>query len=183
VTDGLDSPATGAGEQFPMAHAPWFAGGRLPFDPDLETPGEISAAQPGRLHWDVGAVVAAGGALGGLARYGLNELLPRAQSGFPWSTFAENVSGCALLGALMVVLLEVRAPSRYLRPFLAVGVLGGFTTFSAYTAEVRGLLVGGRTQLAMAYLSVSLLAGVLATVAGIALARGLFEPSQVSGRR
>ena len=112
----------------------------------------------------------------GSARYGLNQLLPLA-SGFPWATFVENVVGCLLLGALMVVLVERRPPSRYARPFLGVGVLGGFTTFSAYTVEIRALLVDGRGALAAAYLGLSLVAGLLATVAGIAAARWTTEPS------
>lgn len=181
MLDGPDSPA-GTGDALPMAHAPWYAAGRLPLDPDLDDPGPgpaAFAATPVRLHWGVAAVVAAGGAVGGLARYGLNEALPRAASGFPWSTFVENVSGCVLLGALMVYLLEVRAPSRYLRPLLGVGVLGGFTTFSAYTAEARGLLLADRAPLALVYLSASVLAGLLGTVAGISLARGVLEPRQV----
>ena len=178
MLDGPDSlPRTAAA--LPMAHAPWYAAGRLPLDPDLDAPEAAGAAKPGRVHWDVAAVVAAGGAVGGLARYGLNEALPQATSGFPWSTFVENVSGCALLGALLVYLLEVRAPSRYLRPLLGVGVLGGFTTFSAYTAELRELLLAGRAPLALAYLAASLLAGLLATVAGISIARGLLEPPEV----
>ena len=64
-----------------------------------------------------------------------------------------------------------------LGPFLGVGVLGGFTTFSAYTSELRALLLAGRAPLALGYLSASLLAGLLGTVAGIALARAVFERS------
>ena len=77
----------------------------------------------GQRVWDLVLVIAAGGALGGALRYLLNEALPA--SGFPWATFIENVTGCFLLGALMVYLLDVWSPNRYLRPFLAVGVLGG----------------------------------------------------------
>jgi CrcB protein len=163
-----------------MAHAPWYAAGRLPLDPDL--PSETEAGgRVDRPTWDIAGVVAAGGALGGLARYGVNEALPHSLTGFPWSTFLENVSGCALLGALMVYLLEVRAPSRYLRPFLGVGVLGGFTTFSAYTAEARGLLQVDHPALAVAYLGASLAAGLAATAAGIGVTRRLCEPADTGG--
>ncbi len=142
----------------------------LPVDPDLDGADEVVPGKPSLEHWDVVAVVAAGGALGGLARYGLNQLVP-GSAGFPWATFTENVLGCLLLGALMVVLVEVRGPSRYARPFLGVGMLGGFTTFSTYTAEIRALLADGRAGTAGAYLVLSLVAGLVATVAGIAAAR------------
>lgn len=146
----------------------------LPVDPDLDGVDEVVPGKPSLEHWDVVLVVAAGGALGGLARYGLSRLVA-GPAGFPWATFTENVLGCFLLGALMVVLVEVRAPSRYARPFLGIGVLGGFTTFSTYSAEIRALAADGRAALAAAYLVSSLLAGLLATVAGIALARALTE--------
>src|SRR4051794_14883819 len=97
----------------------------LPIDPD--------ATDPGTRRWDVALVIAAGGALGSLARWGLNEALPQEGGRFPWATFAENVGGCLVLGVLMVFLLDVWRPTRYGRPFLAIGVLGGFTTFSTYT--------------------------------------------------
>ena len=67
---------------------------------------------PGRPpveRWDVALVVAVGGAVGGLARYALNQLVGTPAGAFPWATFAENVLGCLLLGALMVVLVELRA--------------------------------------------------------------------------
>jgi CrcB protein len=82
------------------------------------------------------------------------------------------VVGCLLLAALLVVLLEVTRPHRYLRPFLGVGVLGGFTTFSAYTQDARALLLAGESGLAGLYLAGTLLAGLLATWAGLVLARG-----------
>jgi CrcB protein len=120
---------------------------------------------------DVAAVVAAGGALGGLARWALNEIVPAAGGGFPWSTLVENVSGSFLLGALMVFLLDVWPPGRYLRPFLGVGVLGGFTTFSTYTSETRALLLDGQVVLAVVYLLGTVVAGLAAAWAGLVLAR------------
>ncbi len=139
-----------------------------PVDPDA-SPFDVEAQ--GQRVWDLVAAIAAGGALGGALRYLLNEAVPL--SGFPWATFMENVTGCFLLGALMVYLLDVWPPSRYLRPFLAVGVLGGFTTFSAYTVETRGLLAEGRGPAAFAYLFGSLLAGLAGTWLGITAARAL----------
>ena len=93
----------------------------------------------------------------------------------PWSTFIENVSGCFLLGMLMVYLLDVWPPNRYLRPFLGVGVLGGFTTFSAYTSDTRAMLAHGEGPLAMVYFFGSILFGLLATWSGITLARTIAQ--------
>ena len=140
-------------------------GHRLPVDPDTEP-------VPPARRWDIALVVAAGGALGGAARHGLTTAWPAAAGGVPWSTLAENVLGSFLLGALMVVLLEVReAPSRYARPFLGVGVLGGFTTFSAYAAQVVSLARDGLVVAGTAYALGTLLAALLAAAGGIALTR------------
>jgi CrcB protein len=119
-----------------------------------------------RSRWDVLLVVAAGGALGSIARWGVGRVLPWSGDRFPWATFLENVSGALALGVLMVLLLDVWPPSRYARPFLGVGVLGGYTTFSTYALESRDLLAGGRPGMAMTYLGVSLLAGLVAVWLG-----------------
>jgi CrcB protein len=112
--------------------------------------------------------VSAGGALGALARYGIGLAAPTPAGGFPWATFAINVAGCAAIGALLVLTTEVWTPHRLARPFLAVGVLGGFTTFSTYALEARGLLVGGSVGLAVAYLLGTLLAALVAVQCGVA---------------
>lgn len=146
----------------------------LPMDPDLTVMDEPLNAPHGRgthRRWDIALVIAAGGAIGGGMRWLLNEALPHADSGFPWSTFAENVSGCLILGVLMVFLLDVWTPHRYARPFLGIGVLGGFTTFSAYTVETLGLLRVGQASTAFAYLFGTVILGLLATWTGIAVAR------------
>lgn len=118
--------------------------------------------------WDVALAVAAGGALGGGARFLINSALP---SDFPWATFLENVLGCFLLGLLMVFVLEVWPANRYLRPFLGVGVLGGFTTFSAYTVGIVDLVDQQRSLAALVYLFASVLLGLLGTWSGLALGR------------
>jgi PII-like signaling protein len=69
--------------------------------------------------------------------------LPTRPGEFPWATFLTNTSGCLALGALMVYVLGVCPPGRYLRPFLGVGFLGGYTTFSTYTVELLDLTRGG----------------------------------------
>ncbi|HQR80328.1 MAG TPA: CrcB family protein [Actinomycetota bacterium] len=132
----------------------------------------------GQRAWDVPLVIAAGGALGGGARELLNLGLPGA--GFPWATLIANVTGCFLLGLLMVFLLEVWRPGRYLRPFLGVGVLGGFTTFSAYTAETRHLLTDGRVPLGLGYFFGSVLAGLIATWLGVGSGRFISRSREAS---
>lgn len=97
------------------------------------------------------AVVALGGALGSLARYGLGMAFPAAPAGFPWATFAINVSGSLLIGVLMALVSGEWAARPLIRPFLAVGVLGGFTTFSAYIVDAQRLFEAGAVVTALAY--------------------------------
>jgi CrcB protein len=115
-------------------------------------------------------VVAAGGALGSLVRWAVHEGLPIERS-FPWATFVENVTGAFLLGLVMVLALDVRPRSRYLRPFLGVGLLGGYTTFSTYALDIRHLVTDGRLTVAAAYLVGTLLLGLLAVWAGTVTGR------------
>lgn len=124
-----------------------------------------------RSRGDILLVVAAGGALGSLGRWGVDHLLPWSVGGFPWATFLENVSGALVLGILMVLLLDLWPPSRYARPFLGVGVLGGYTTFSTYALEIRDLLAADRPVTAMTYLFLSLVAALLAVWLGTGLTR------------
>lgn len=117
------------------------------------------------------AVVAAGGAIGALARYGLTRAIPVQSGQLPWATAITNVTGCFLIGILMVVVTEVWSAHRLLRPFLGVGVLGGFTTFSTYAVEVRGLVADGHVPLAFAYLVGSVVAALAAVLAGLWITR------------
>jgi CrcB protein len=148
-------------------------------DPDIDLTHPPHVTGPAALDtWRTGAVVALGGAIGGLARLGVSTALPKSSGGFPWATFSENVAGCLLIGVLMVAVVE-RWPahelgsSRLVRPFLGTGVLGGFTTFSAYTSDTRALLAGGHAATALAYLAGSVVAGLVAVLAGAAAARAL----------
>ncbi len=117
------------------------------------------------------AAIALGGGLGGLARYGLALAAPTHPGRIPWGTFTANVLGCLLIGVLMVLVTEVCSPHRLVRPFLGVGLLGGFTTFSTYAVEIRDLLVAGSAPLALGYLAGTLLSCLLATLTAVALTR------------
>lgn len=128
---------------------------------------------PGPLTGQGGAlaVIAAGGALGALARYGVGLVLPAPAGVFPLATFLVNVTGCLLIGALVVVVTEVRTTHPLMRPFLTTGILGGYTTFSTYAADAVELLRAGRTASAAAYVVGTLTGAVTATWLGIRLGR------------
>jgi len=111
--------------------------------------------------------IAMGGILGATARYAASRLWPT--DGFPWTTLAVNVTGCLLMGVLMAWLAGFERPHPLLRPFLGVGILGGYTTFSTFAEETRGLLADGRAAEALAYVALSVTAGLAAVLAGRAL--------------
>ena len=112
------------------------------------------------------AAVSAGGALGALARYALTQAWPHPPGGFGWTTLTVNVTGSLLLGVLMVIVTEVLPGRPLLRPFLGVGVLGGYTTFSAYVLEAAQ---ADSPVTAVAYLAVSVAGGLAAVWAGAAV--------------
>lgn len=105
------------------------------------------------------AAAAVGGVLGSLARYGLTSWLP-VGDGFPWTVFAINVLGSALLASLPA-LASVRR-SALLGVFLGTGVLGGFTTMSAASTETVGLFEHGDRLTGTLYAAGTLLAALLA---------------------
>jgi CrcB protein len=115
--------------------------------------------------------VSAGGALGALARYGLGEAFGHAPGGWPWTTLGINVTGCLLVGVLMVLITERWPGRRLARPFLGVGVLGGFTTFSTYVVDTQQLLASGAARTALLYLLGTLLAAMVAVYVGSAVTR------------
>lgn len=124
-----------------------------------------------RTPWPVLGVISAGGVIGALGRYGLATALPHAPGHFPWATFVTNVSGCLLIGILMVLVTEVWSAHRLIRPFLGVGVLGGYTTFSTYTGEIQQLVAAGAARTALVYLAGTLAAALAAVYLGIILTR------------
>jgi CrcB protein len=96
--------------------------------------------------------------------------------GWPWPTFVVNLTGCALIGMLMVVIVEVGGAHRLLRPVLGVGVLGGYTTVSTYTVETQRLTVDGRPLLAAAYLLGTAIGALVAVQLAAGLTRAVVRP-------
>ncbi|GCD43096.1 fluoride efflux transporter CrcB [Streptomyces paromomycinus] len=157
MTTGAPRPATSGATARPAA-------------PHTAEPSELSAEQPARSRpqppwqgqWPVVGAVALGGGIGAALRYGATLLWPTAPGTFPTTVFLVNVVGCALMGVLMALITERGTPHPLLRPFLGTGVLGGFTTFSTYTADIRHLTDTGRLAVGLAYLAATLLAALAA---------------------
>jgi CrcB protein len=117
-------------------------------------------------------LVCAGGAIGSGARYLVGSwVAARWGTAFPWGTLAINATGSFLISMVMVLGLEVGVVGPELRLLLAVGVLGGFTTYSAFNYETLHLAQRGQWGLAAAYVAATLVGAWLAGVAGIVLAR------------
>ncbi len=116
-------------------------------------------------------LAALGGALGALARWGVAEALPRQDGGWPWATLLVNLTGCLLIGVLTGVLANRSPEPAWVRPFLGVGVLGGYTTYSAFAVEVVVLADAGALPAALGYVLASVLGGVLAVAAGVRAVR------------
>jgi CrcB protein len=111
--------------------------------------------------------VFAGGCLGTLARAGLAEGLPVGAGGWPWATFAANLIGAFVLGWVAATLHRGRR-----RAFLATGVCGALTTFSAFQLELLELLDRGRVATAVSYAGASLVLGLAAVLLARRLAVG-----------
>lgn len=116
--------------------------------------------------------VALGGAMGSAARHGVNILAGRLSPGFPLGTLAVNIAGCLAMGLLAAALAH--RGGQHLAPFLLTGVLGGFTTFSAFALDSLTLWERGAAATALGYVAGSVLLSLAAVMAGLALGRGLF---------
>ncbi|MGH3432621.1 MAG: fluoride efflux transporter CrcB [Thermocrispum sp.] len=131
---------------------------------------------------DVLVAVAVGGAAGSLARFGLGEAMPHASGQLPAATLLANVTGCLLIGALMATITESANPHRLLRPFLGVGVLGGYTTFSTFAVEVLDTGAAGAVWPALLYAAGTVLLTLTATAAGMVLTRAVINRRRLGGR-
>jgi CrcB protein len=123
--------------------------------------------------WDVLLAIGVGGALGSLARYGLSVAVPHARGDFALATLLTNVLGCLLIGALMAILTTTARPHPLLRPFLGVGVLGGFTTFSTFVTDTLDAATTGRILGSLLYLVASVALCLAAVTAGLTATRAV----------
>jgi len=121
-------------------------------------------------------LVAAGGALGSMARYGLGLTLGRLLPGaaWPWGTFAANLIGGLLMGLLVGWLAYRGQGGEGVRLFAAVGLLGGFTTFSAFSLETALMIQRRDWGLASLYVAASTVLAVAALFLGLTIARRAF---------
>ena len=119
-------------------------------------------------------LVMSGGAIGAVLRYGVSRALPVGAAGWPWPTFAANIFGGLCMGILAIWLLRGDSAAEPLRLFIGVGVLGGFTTFSAFSLEIAQMVQRGQLGMAAAYAVASVLLALGATFAGMAAAKAIW---------
>jgi CrcB protein len=156
------------------------AGDRVDPDVDLQVPGDRRAWSS---HRRVLAVIALGGMLGASARHALELLWAASPEQWPWATLVTNASGCVLIGMLMVQVVEVGRSHPLLRPFLGVGLLGGYTTFSTYAAQTRTLWTHGQRDISLLYLFLTPALALASVVLGVVVARALHRLRDVLARR
>jgi len=118
--------------------------------------------------------VMTGGAIGAAMRYGLSRAIPVSAGGWPWPTFIANISGGFLLGVLAGWLLRSGGSAEPLRLFVGVGILGGFTTFSAFSLEMAVMVQRGQLGAAVGYAGASVLLALGATLAGMTAAKAIW---------
>jgi CrcB protein len=119
-------------------------------------------------------LVAAGGAAGSVARYLIGMFAARvAGTAFPWGTLAVNLAGCLAMGVFIELVARRFDASNELRLFVATGLLGGFTTFSAFALDFAVLFERGTTATAFGYAGVSVVGSLLAVFAGLWLVRAI----------
>ncbi len=116
-------------------------------------------------------MIGAGSFIGGMMRYLLSQALQsKMNAAFPYGTFAVNFIGCFVIGAV-ISLADKQSMSNDWKLFLATGICGGFTTFSAFSIETLSLLRSGQVSMALLYIASSVLLGLAASWAGYALAQ------------
>ncbi|MDQ1662191.1 MAG: fluoride exporter [Blastococcus sp.] len=137
----------------------------MSIDPDLPPPGGPTAT--------AAAFVAVGGAAGACARAGLAQLWPHHPGSWAWSTLVTNLVGSAAIAVVLVGLIRRRPEDRYLRPLLATGLLGGFTTYSAFAVDTAQLIRHDRPWLAIGYVTATTVGIVAVCTASLLVARRL----------
>lgn len=109
-------------------------------------------------------MVGVGGVVGAVARLGLDQLFAFT----PWATLTVNVIGCLAIGWAMA---HIARRPEWWQPLLVTGILGGFTTFSAFAADAVIVLIDRQPMLALGYVAATLIAGLLAVALGERIAR------------
>jgi fluoride exporter len=140
----------------------------LPATPRLRRRQGSAFARP-----SVVLAVAAGGAFGSPARYGVGLLVAVPAGTFPWATFWVNLSGSLVLGALLALVIDRWPPNQFVRPFFATGFIGAYTTWSTFTVEADQLYAHGHAALATTYVGTSLVGGLVAVYVGMLAIRVL----------
>lgn len=121
--------------------------------------------------------VALGGGLGASARYGVNVLFGKLLGpGFPWHTLLENLLGCFVMGVLTELMALRLHVSPEVRAMLTTGILGGFTTFSAFSLDFALMVEKKAIANAMAYAAASVLGSLFAVFAGMYVIRMMYPP-------
>jgi CrcB protein len=121
--------------------------------------------------------IAAGSALGGVARYLLGGWVQRLSDGpFPMGTLLVNITGSFVLGFILRFTLDSAAVSPETRAFLTIGFCGGYTTFSTFSYETARLLEDGEWTRAAVYIGASAVLSIIGTIAGFHVARELTGP-------
>ena len=116
--------------------------------------------------------IAAGGAIGAVARYALTSWVGHwAGHGFPWGIMSVNVIGSFVLGGLVEIMALHWSPSEATRAFLVVGLIGAFTTFSTFSLDVHTLLARDQLAMTAAYILGSVTLGLAGLMGGMALLR------------
>lgn len=120
-------------------------------------------------------MIAIGGALGSIARYAaVAYLTPMLSYRFPFGTFIVNISGSFLIGAAYVVIIEKAVIPSEWRLFIITGILGGYTTFSAFSLEMLQMWQEGQVVLSLVYAVSSVALGLLFAYFGMQLTQKLF---------
>lgn len=153
----------------------------LPVDPDIvlgtDHPHDAEPERPRPRHSQMAIVgaVGIGGAFGAVARYAVSLGIPTTTGGFPWSTFIVNVTGSAVLGLLLVLLVERFPRGALARPIVGTGVIGAYTTFSTFEVDAVNLVRAGHAATAVIYVVASVITGLLVCWAAVAGVRDLLQ--------
>lgn len=119
-------------------------------------------------------LVMTGGAVGAALRFGLHRTLLPIAANWPWPTFAANIMGSLAMGLLAAWLMRAGENGEPMRLLLGVGVLGGFTTFSAFSLEMARMVERGALGMAAGYALASVLLALIALFAGLFLGRSVW---------